>query len=259
MSLATSFPSVTGNFLDFNFKQATADLANAVGNINWDGIIKDEKIDLGNLGGPIIGTYKNLLEGNLIDNTNSKYYEYVDYYKGVGDPRYPTNVALSAVFVNFMPRIDAYTELLNAGGCKVVNGYICNEDGVPITQASTNCINNINTKYITVQELQTFIDNSFEVAFKKESDSFISYIKTNYINNGWILELIDMAQSIFLKLSKKGNDDVIIKYFYDQKDYLSTSFNVPIQSFSMSLMISLSASYNQLFTSMSNNPPVYNI
>jgi hypothetical protein len=258
MSLLTSFPTVTGNFLKFNFKQASSDLANAVGNDSWDGIIKDEKIDLGNLGGPVIGTYKDLLEGNLIDNTNNKYYEYIDYYKGIGDPRYPTNAALSAVFLNFMPRIEAYTELVNSGGCKIVNGYICNQDGVPVAKATTNCINNINTEHIKPKEIETFIQTSYDVAFKKESDSFINYVKTNYTNNGWILELIDMSQAIFVKLSKIGNDDVIIKYFYDQKDYLSTSFNTPIKTFSLNLMVSLSGSYNQLFTALSNPAPVYN-
>ena len=258
MSLSTSFPSVTGNILNFNFKQANADLANAVGKVDWDGIIKDEKIDLGSIGGPVVGTYKDLLNGNLIDNTNKKYYEYIDYYKGIGDPRYPTNVALSAVFTKFMPRIEAYTELVNAGGCKVVNGYICNEEGIPVAKATTNCIDNINTQHITPQEVQTFIENSFQTAYKNESDSFVNFIKTNYTNNGWMLELIDMTQIIFIKLSKKGNNDVYFKYFYDQKDYLSQAFNVPVKAFNFSFITSLSSGYTQLFTAMTNPYPVYN-
>jgi hypothetical protein len=230
MSLSTSFPSVTGNFLNFNFKQATADLANATGKDEWDGIIKDEKIDLGNLGGPIVGTYKDLLEGNLIDNTNNKYYEYANYYKGAGDPRYPTNIALSAVFTKFMPRIEAYTELANAGGCKVINGYICNEDGIPVAQASTNCIDNINTKHITAQEIQTFIQESFETAYINESDNFIKEITNDYVKNDWTVELFDLffVKTFILRFKKINNDNIYIKYFYDQKDYISKTLNIPI-------------------------------
>jgi hypothetical protein len=265
-NLSSFFPSVTGDPLKFNAKQFVASLANAAGNDLFNGIVKDEKIDLGGIGGPVIGTYQDLLDGNLIDNTNEKKYPFDPAnYAGVGDPRYTTDMALKDVFDYFMPRINAYSEVLNAGGCQVVNGYICNEDGIPIVQASEICSTNTNLERITPQEIETFIRSSYATAFKKQSDSFINDIKSNYTNNGWIVTLVDMTFiKIFVirltKPNRPNSENIYIKYFYDQMDYISKTLNIPITVVDLGEeFLAPDEDGAKFIKGMQNGAPIYNI
>jgi len=231
MSLLTSFPSVTGDPLKFNPKQLIADLANAAGDDVFDGIVLDNKTDLSDIGGPIIGGYNDLLNGNLIDNSNTKQYPFDPAnYAGTGDPRFTTDRALKAVFDEFLPRQQAYSEVVNAGGCQVINGYICNSDGVPVAQASSTCTSNINLERITAQEVETFIRNAYATAFQNESDNFVQDIENNYIKNGWTVNLFDLffVKTFIVRFTKVNSNNIYIKYFYDQKDYVSKSLNIPL-------------------------------
>jgi hypothetical protein len=233
MSLLTSFPSITGDPLKFNPKQFIADLANAAGNPSFDGLVLDNKTDLSDVGGPIVGGYNDLLNGNLIDNTNKKSYPFNPAnYAGVGDPRFTTDRALKAVFDEFLPRQQAYSEIANAGGCQVINGYICNEDGVPVAKASSTCTSAVNVERITGQEVETFIRNAYTTAFKNESDSFINEIRENYLKNNWTVDLFDLffVKTFIVRFKKLNTNNVYVKYFYDQKDYVSKALNIPLVS-----------------------------
>lgn len=52
----------------------------------------------------------------------------------VGDPRVSYGEVMSAVYVEFIPRILTRTEVLQAGGVQVINNIVCNSDGFPIEQ-----------------------------------------------------------------------------------------------------------------------------
>lgn len=205
-NLTTSWPSATADPLQFNAKQFISDMANAAGNPDWDGFVRNEPI--------------------YID----EYPVNLDYYTGSGDPRYPMNVALKDMYDEFLPRQAAYQEVVEAGGCQIVNEYICDADGNPIIKASEQCKTTTNISVIQPQEIVDFVNTSFANAVKTESDSFIDYLKTNYINNGWKIQLFDvsMLYLFLVKITKTNNNNVYIKYFYDQKDYVSSALNIPL-------------------------------
>ncbi len=205
-NLSTSWPSATADPLKFNAKQFVADIANAAGNDDWDGFVRNEPLYL------------------------DDYPVNLDYYVGSGDPRYPMNVGLKDMYDEFLPRQIAYQEVADAGGCQIVNEYICDGDGNPIVRASEKCKSVTNISVIQPQEVLDFVKTSLSNAIKKESDSFVEYLKINYINNGWKIQMFDisMLYLFLIKISKQNNSNVYIKYFYDQKDYVSTSLNIPL-------------------------------
>jgi hypothetical protein len=54
----------------------------------------------------------------------------------VGDPRMPLGLVLSASYINFLPRNLVKLEAEKNGGTQIIEGVICNEDGVPVKQTT---------------------------------------------------------------------------------------------------------------------------
>jgi hypothetical protein len=237
MSLSTSWPSVTADPLKFNSKQFVNDLAYAVGQDNFDGVIKNDPIDF-----PSYPT-----DPSSFANT--------------GDPRHPMDVAMKAMFDEFLPRQQAYQEAASMGGCKIINSYICDADGVPIAKATTNCDPNINIEVIKPQEVIDFVNINYQNAIKAESDAFIDYIKTTYVNGGWTIHLYDFSfiKHFFVKITKLHSQNIFFKYFYDQKDYVSDQLGIPLVQLDVGANILDSADNPAEFIKMvANLPPIYN-
>jgi hypothetical protein len=205
-NLTTSWPSATADPLKFNAQQFISDMANIAGSDDWDGFVRNEPLYL------------------------DEYPVNLDYYAGSGDPRYPMNVAMKDMYDEFLPRQAAYQEVVEAGGCQIINEYICDSDGNPILKVSEQCKTTTNISIIQSEEIINFVNNSFANAVKEESDSFINYLKINYINNGWNIQLFDvsMLYLFLIKITKQNNSNFYIKYFYDQKDYVSSVLNIPL-------------------------------
>lgn len=206
-NLSTSWPSATADPLKFNAKQFISDMANAAGNDDWDGFVRNEPLYL------------------------DEYPVDLNYYAGSGDPRYPMNVAMKDMYDEFLPRQAAYQEVVDAGGCQIVNEYICDADGNPIVRASQQCKNIVNINVIQTEEIVDFVNTSYANALKAESDSFINFLNTDYINNGWDIQLFDvpMLYLFLIKITKTNSSNIYTKYFYDQKDYVSSVLNIPLK------------------------------
>ena len=205
-NLSTSWPSITADPLKFNAKQFVSDIANAAGDDSWDGWIRNTPIETPEY---------------PFDPAN---------FKGSGDPRYPLDVATKAMFDEFIPRQLAYQEVVDAGGCQIIDNYICDVDGNPIIKTSSTCKPGINIEVIQPQEIEEFTKTSFDNAIKAESDAFINYLKVNYLNNGWsvILYNLTFLTILVIKLTKVNSESIYYKYFYDQKDYLSSGLKIPL-------------------------------
>ena len=54
----------------------------------------------------------------------------------VGDPRMPLGLVLSASYINFLPRNLVRLEAERNGGTQIIEGIICNEDGIPVKQTT---------------------------------------------------------------------------------------------------------------------------
>lgn len=151
------------------------------------------------------------------------------------------------VSLEFLPRAFTQLEIAQAGGCQVINNYICNADGIKIQQASSTCKEGEQyLKPITPQELQTFITNYIQTKYNNHSDGLISYIKREFINKGWSIKLVCYTKVyVFLieasrtatttTLDENNKEKIItytekqfIKYYYDQKEYISKKLNKPL-------------------------------
>jgi hypothetical protein len=135
------------------------------------------------------------------------------------------------MYDEFLPRQAAYQEVVDAGGCQIVNEYICDADGNPIVRASQQCKNIVNINVIQTEEIVDFVNTSYANALKAESDSFINFLNTDYINNGWDIQLFDvpMLYLFLIKITKTNSSNIYTKYFYDQKDYVSSVLNIPLK------------------------------
>jgi len=148
-----------------------------------------------------------------------------------------------AVSLEFLPRAFTQLEIAQAGGCQVINNYICNPEGIKIQEASSTCQEGDQyLKPITAQELQTFITDYIQVKYNTHSDGLISYIKREFINKGWTVKLIfyskvylfliEASRTVTTKDANGNNisytEKKFIKYYYDQRDYISQKLNIPI-------------------------------
>jgi hypothetical protein len=54
----------------------------------------------------------------------------------VGDPRMPLGLVLSASYINFLPRNIVKVEAIKLGGTQIIEGIICNSDGIPVKETT---------------------------------------------------------------------------------------------------------------------------
>lgn len=200
---------MTGNPFDFNAKQFLCDLANEAGKGTWDGTIRQDPVD--------IPQYP-------IDPTN---------FAGVGDPRHTTETALKMAFDTFLPRLSAYKEVLNAGGCQVIDNYVCDTEGVPLIRASSNCSANFSKVPYVAEDVINLVKQNYVNDIQNQTNLFVNYIKTNYLDLGWEAELNDLGplHTFYIYLTKNGKTPVTIKYFYDQKDNVANQLGLPLFSY----------------------------
>jgi len=247
-SLTSSWPSVTGDSLKFNAKQFLADLANMAGNDNWGGFVRNHPIDF--------PEYKASADNSFIYPVDPQ------TFAKQGDKRLTLGKVLKDAYDTFIPRINAYTEVVNAGGCQVINDYICDTDGNPIVKATFTCDpgNSINLEMLKPQEVVDFVKNSFNNATKAESDSFIKYLKDNYLNKGWTMVMYDIPDvyTFYIKISKSGQKNIFKKYFYDQKDYVSKTLKYPLVIKKTTAEIEVGDDLPPFIQALKDGPPVFN-
>jgi hypothetical protein len=205
MSLSTSFPYLTSNPLNFNSQAFFTDLSQDA------------------LGGD--GSYDPWIRNNEVDN-NDLGVNPLDFMD-VGDGRLSLGIVLSAVYAEFIPRIQLYEEVAAAGGCQIINEYICDTDGNPIVKTTTNCSSNVNLNVIQPQEIITFIQNLSAVTLQNHVNNFVAFLQREVIK-GWTISLVDMSliKVMYIKLTKSGQSNRYYRYYYDQMNYIASQLGV---------------------------------
>jgi hypothetical protein len=172
-----------------------------------------------------------------------------------GDPRWSLGAALQEMYQYFLPRIQAYTEMLEAGGAAVdVNCNICTEEGVAIKSGSplvakvskelrtqlNNADNLIVLSAPNTAEVYEYFTTRKDKAFKRHADAFVEYVQTKYLSQGYLGEaaFIDPPGFFFVKLTLEkvsydeygqeidDSDLVCLRYYSDQKDYVVAALNI---------------------------------
>lgn len=216
--------------LKLNVKQLLCDISNISGNDNWDGLIRNEGVD----------TDKYKLDPAVFNN--------------VGDRRFSLGQTLSAVYQEFLPRIAAITEIGIAGGCQIINQYICDQEGNPIIKASSNCDNVTNTERIQPEEVINFVKNVVDNGWTDHANKFITFIKKQ-TKAGWAASLISIPSipGFYIKLAKAGSSSQFYPYYPDQLNYVSKQLGLtPIVKDDVTQPVEANASdLNALFKTLS--------
>lgn len=182
-------------------------------------------------------------------NSDGTPYEEFDYMQTVpdmesmaeiGDPRFTLADVVSAAFEKYLPRINTYVEVMQAGGCQVIDNYICNADGVPIKSLSISCPEEFDMTPINPQEVVDFVNQKYQEGKERDIASFVNYITENYINKGYYLSLYEFTSdihpevSMFLTRVSNAKTDLYFKYYYDDREEVSKRFKTAISNMDVS-------------------------
>ncbi len=179
----------------------------------------------------------------------------------VGDPRASLGLALSATFINFLPRIITQTELLQSGGSQIIDNYICDQDGNPIKESkvlpallSLDLSGNKPYRYgaleippitvsleellrpITPDEVKNFVNSFVQGSKNNNSDYLVQFLNTWFLfDSRWRPSLHSMLNGgmFFIKLefyetptSSNYQKFLYLKYYEDEKDQLGCALNI---------------------------------
>jgi hypothetical protein len=213
MSIYTSWPSLTADKLYYDGKQFIADLAAASLDPTFEGKIKGD--------------------GSLSQKSLDQLKFDPAVFNNITDGRFSLGSVLSAIYTEFIPRLQARREIADAGGCQIINDYICDAEGVPIIKATTNCANVTNTARIESGEVVDRIYKLYQSSLQTHANDFLNFLKIKY--SGWTVQLLVLPQSymFIVNLTKTNENDVSIKYYYDQADYISSQLGVSLTPFTM--------------------------
>ena len=149
---------------------------------------------------------------------------------GVGDPRLSLGHVLSASFNEFYPLALAQVEVIRAGGCQVVDGYICDSDGNKRKETTIDCPANFTLTPITSQQI---IDRTAEIikeGFTNHAQRFVAYV--NQLKaQGWVptLHYYTNYYMFYVKMTKT-NSYLYLKYYPDTRDIVSSLLNLTVNN-----------------------------
>ena len=159
----------------------------------------------------------------------SKYTTVLEQLSGQGDPRWSMGAMFTDLLDNVFPHIAVQTELLQAGGCQIIDQFICDSNGRPIKTTSSSCSGvplTIDNAYI-----QNYIQTQFQTAKTSAADQFIKYIRDTYINQQWtvgayMLSIQGIAGNIFYLAVVKAGKTEYVKYYPDQAVYVAAQLDI---------------------------------
>ncbi len=179
----------------------------------------------------------------------------------VGDPRFSMGHAMVSAISVFMPRIQLYQEVKSAGGCQVIENFICNSDGVPIKELSTPCPAGTSIEIIKPEEVVNFVLGTIYGNIHKDILAFVNYIQFNFISKGYTCVLYKFLniEAFFLVELKKDNDLVYLKYYYQDAETVSDLLNIGITYFDLTADPIKTATFMTpaMIAAMSTPTPVY--
>jgi len=153
----------------------------------------------------------------------------------LGDTRVNFYEVWTEITNTILPRAITQIEVAQAGGCQVVEGFICNEEGIALKKASTNCREGEEfLKPITQTEIVNTVTNFIQTKQNIHSDAFVKYIQNNYIDKGWSVILIYYSKIYMFyveAIRNKGRSNETreyIKYYQDSRNYVSGKLKIPL-------------------------------
>jgi hypothetical protein len=233
-------PSYQNPFFNSNYIPATySNLSASVALSGWD------PLDNPDFSAYLCQTLKNATNPNsdpLVRLENSNEFDYENYLSSfyqqlstLGDTRVNFYETWTEITNTILPRATTQIEIAQAGGCQVIEGFICNAEGIALKKASTNCKEGeAFLKPITQTEIVTTVTNFIDKKHNLHSDAYAKFIVKNYINKGYSVNLIFYSKMYMFyteAIKNKGTPDETreyIKYYQDSKNYVSKKLNIPL-------------------------------
>jgi hypothetical protein len=160
---------------------------------------------------------------SLLNSSDSfNYDEFVKTLKTIntGDPRYTLGEMYVDVFNMFSPQIAQYTEIVQSGGCQIIENYICDENGNRIKEYTNTC-NSENAGNISPQDIFTFVKKTYTEKVDSHVNGFIDFLKAKKDVN------LFSFKNYPIFYAQVGEN--YYKYYEDQKQNVSTQLGVQIQ------------------------------
>lgn len=177
-------------------------------------------------------------DGFDYDNHLQSYYKQLS---AVGDGRVNFYDVWQHIEQNILPRAKAQMEVLQTGGCRIIDNYLCNsETGQKIKEFKNTCNVSLSTP-ITFEEISNTVKTIVREKRESYADGFVNHLQKNYIDKGWTPKLVYYSKLFifYVELTKKSETEFVtgstteykilyecIKYYNDVKDYLSERLNV---------------------------------
>lgn len=131
---------------------------------------------------------------------------------------------------SIVPRALTQIEIAQAGGCQIIDGYICGTDGVKIKEKTSVCDEKADyRKPITYNEIKDFVTTYMDQKKDSHADDFVNHLKVNYIDKGWQVKLIYIPKFYhFIIRALKDRKAQFFRYYLDRRDYVSEKLNIPL-------------------------------
>ena len=190
------------------------------------------------------------LDPMLIAPIEDDYAKLLDFspLTAVGDHRFSDGAIIKAAFTEFLPKLVTQLEVRAQGGSRIIDGFICDADGVPKKQAnSIPIMTSIGNGGINIagydiptgldenklmepfyqDDVFNFVDKFITDKSNEQADAFIAYLQLHYPNADWdaSLHAFELPDFFYVQLDYKPKDTVItsvyLKYHAEMKDYVA--------------------------------------
>jgi hypothetical protein len=163
----------------------------------------------------------------------------------VGDPRLSLGELMKRTLEKYKPLLDIKLSILQ-DGCRLEEEAICDSSGKELYNVKEICgqggfdISSINEE-ITLESLEKFTYEIWNESVSKSATEFSDFIKNNYLNKGWTVELITFSNGdlerikygrdipvFFAKAQNSKKEVKYFKYFFDSRFIVSNQLNIKL-------------------------------
>lgn len=157
--------------------------------------------------------------------------------QGVGDPRFSMGDLMTIGLEKYLKPLDIQLKILQEG-CRVINGTLCDSEGKEIP--SYGKCEEPNLQMFSYENLTSFVKDLWIDSLDNHADSFVTYLKENYVSKKWELKLYALgddnleairtgsAVPIFYVKLTKGDKKVYYKYYFDRRNYVANGLGEEI-------------------------------
>jgi hypothetical protein len=159
--------------------------------------------------------------------------------QGVGDPRFSMGELMTVALEKYLKPLEIQLKILQEG-CQVTDGVLCDTEGKEIPFYG-KC-EKPDIEMFSYDSITQYVTDLWIKALDKHADSFVTFLKDNYIDKNWDIKLYALSDGniekikygsaapiFYVKLTKLDTEKpVYYKYYFDKKDYVANTLGMSI-------------------------------